>query len=178
MQRREVFLDWRLMGVLLAGVLLILLAACGSGLSSSGGGGGPSGGETGQVVHIVDGDTIDVMVDGQKHRIRYIGMNTPESNEPCFVEATAANAALVNNQTVRLVQEADPVDKYGRWLRYVYVGDIFVNAELVKEGYAETYSVPPNTGQIAYFKQLEAQAKAANIGCHPTGIFNDGDDEH
>jgi endonuclease YncB( thermonuclease family) len=155
-------------------LLILLAAACSSVGGGSAGGGVPSGGQTAQVVHIVDGDTIDVEFDGLRHRIRYVGMNTPESNEPCFAEATAANVALVANKTVTLVKDVSETDQYGRLLRYVYVGDVFVNAELVKEGYAEVVSYPPDTAQFEYFKQLEQQAHDANIGCHPTGIFNDG----
>jgi endonuclease YncB( thermonuclease family) len=132
------------------------------------------GGETGTVVHIVDGDTFDVNLNGQTKRVRYIGINTPESNEPCFAEATAADSLLINGKTVRLVKDVSETDIYGRLLRYVYVGDMFVNAALVQQGYAEAVSYPPDTAHYDEFVQLEKEAAAANRGCHPTGIFNDG----
>jgi endonuclease YncB( thermonuclease family) len=103
-----------------------------------------------------------------------VGVNTPERDEPCSAEATAANAALVQGQSVRLVRDVSETDRYGRLLRYVYVGDRLVNAELVAQGYAEVVSYPPDTALFDYFRDLEVQAASAGLGCHPTGIFNDG----
>jgi endonuclease YncB( thermonuclease family) len=54
------------------------------------------------------------------------------------------------------------------------VGDTFVNAQLVAQGYAEVVVYPPDDANFEYFRGLEEQAKNANLGCHPTGIFNDG----
>jgi micrococcal nuclease len=94
------------------------------------------------VVHVVDGDTIDVQLDGRKVRVRYIGMNTPETKHPtkgqelCGPEASAANRQLVAGQTVRLELDVQPWDRYQRLLAYVYVSDVMVNAELVRQGYA------------------------------------------
>ena len=75
---------------------------------------------------------------------------------------------------VRMVKDVSETDQYGRLLRYVYVGDIFVNARLVEEGYAEVVSYPPDTAYFTQFRDLERAAAAANLGCHPTGIFADG----
>jgi micrococcal nuclease len=126
-----------------------------------------------QVVNVVDGDTIDVNWDGATYRVRYIGVNTPESNEPCFAEATSANATLVSGQTVKLVKDISETDRFGRLLRYVYAGDRFVNAELVAQGYAEALAYPPDTTHANYFESLEAQARAANLACYTTGVFGD-----
>ncbi len=131
-------------------------------------------GDTGAVVRVIDGDTIDVSLNGQTFRVRYIGMNTPESDQVCYQEATNANAALVQGKTVRLVKDVSETDIYNRLLRYVYVGDIFVNLELVREGFAEVVSYPPDTAYFETFKALEIEAANAGRGCHPTGIFNDG----
>ncbi|HEX3053997.1 MAG TPA: thermonuclease family protein, partial [Aggregatilineaceae bacterium] len=90
-----------------------------------------SGGETGKVVDIIDGDTIDVRISGEVYRVRYIGVNTPERDDDCYAEATNANADLVEGQTVTLERDVSDTDQYGRLLRYVYVGDTFVNAALV-----------------------------------------------
>jgi len=133
-------------------------------------------GDTAQVTRIIDGDTIDVEMNGVRYRVRYIGMNTPEKDQPCYQEATDANAALLSGKTVTLVKDTSETDVYGRLLRYVYVGDTFVNAELVREGWAENAVYPPDTKYEDTFHQLELQARAANIGCHPTGVFNDGSD--
>ena len=157
--------------------LLLAMLACTYGFTPqtpTSDGNSSGSGEMAPVTHIVDGDTIDVLLNGQTVRIRYIGMNTPEHDEPCFREATNANAALVEGKTVRLVKDVSETDVYGRLLRYVYVGSTFVNAALVQEGYAEVVSYPPDTAHFDEFKALEIAAHAANLGCHPTGIFNDG----
>lgn len=162
--------------IFLVALVLLSLAACTFGFEPSPAGSGPSGGETATVVDIIDGDTIDVMLDGQRERVRYIGMNTPERDEPCYTEATAANAALVRNKTVTLVKDKSETDIYDRLLRYVYVGDTFVNAELVREGYAEAVLYEPDDAHYDEFLNLEREARNLNIGCHPTGIFDDNSD--
>lgn len=164
---------------LLTGLLLLLaLAACtftyGFDRLPTNTPAGASPGEQAQVVRVIDGDTIDVQLNGQTVRVRYVGMNTPERNEPCYADATRANADLVQGKTVTLVKDQSETDRYGRLLRYVYVGDVFVNARLVEEGYAEVVSYPPDTAYFDQFRQLEDAARNANLGCHPTGIFNDG----
>ncbi len=98
-------------------------------------------------------------------------MNTPERDEPCYNDATQANADLVEGKTVWLVRDVSDTDHYGRLLRYIYVGDTFVNAELVRGGWAESGYYPPDTAQVDYFDQLEAAAKRNGLGCHPTGVF-------
>lgn len=123
------------------------------------------GAETGQVVRIVDGDTIDVQIGGQTFRVRYIGMNTPETGQPCAAEATNYNAELVMGKTVTLVTDVSETDRYGRLLRYVYVGDVFVNAELVRQGYANASTYPPDVAHADLFVQLQAEARAAGRGC-------------
>jgi endonuclease YncB( thermonuclease family) len=133
-------------------------------------------GDDAVVTQIIDGDTIDVRIGEVGYRVRYIGVNTPERDEVCYREATNANANLVRGQTVRLVRDQSNTDSFGRLLRYVYVGDRFVNAELVREGWAEAVEYAPDRAQTAYFRQLEIEARNANRGCHPTGIFNDGND--
>ncbi len=134
----------------------------------------PNGGETGVVTNIIDGDTIDVAIGGIEQRVRYVGVNTPERDEPCYGDARDANSDLVRGQTVTLVRDVSDTDRYGRLLRFVYVGDTFVNATLVAQGWAEAVEYSPDTGQTAYFRSLEEAAAAANLGCHPTGIFDDG----
>ncbi len=134
----------------------------------------PASGETGVVTNIIDGDTIDVAIGGVEQRVRYVGVNTPERDEPCYGDARDVNANLVRGQTVTLVRDVSDTDQYGRLLRYVYVGDTFVNATLVAQGWAEAVEYRPDTGQTAYFRDLEEAATAANLGCHSTGIFNDG----
>jgi endonuclease YncB( thermonuclease family) len=131
-------------------------------------------GETAVVTYIVDGDTVEVEMNGIGYRVRYVGVNTPERDQDCYQEAKDANAALVEGETVTLVQDESNTDQYGRLLRYIYVGNTMINEELVREGYAEAVEYRPDTRYTSYFRQLEGEASAAGRGCHPTGIFDDG----
>lgn len=128
------------------------------------------------MVQVIDGDTIDVRLNNETVRVRYVGVNTPERNEPCYNSATNANAALVQGQTVRMVRDTSDTDQYGRLLRYIYVGNTFVNQELVRQGMAEAVYYSPDGLLFSDFSYLEAEAASTGIGCHPTGIFDDGSD--
>ncbi|PJF22124.1 MAG: hypothetical protein CUN56_07585 [Phototrophicales bacterium] len=134
----------------------------------------PFGAEQAQVTRVIDGDTIDVAINGQTFRVRYVGVNTPERDEPCYQEAVSANRALVENQTVWLVKDTSDTDRYDRLLRYIYVGNVFVNATLVYQGYAEVVRYDPDDEYFTYFRDLEDAADAADRGCHQTTIFDDG----
>jgi endonuclease YncB( thermonuclease family) len=129
------------------------------------------GGEEASVVEIIDGDTIDVTMDGEIYRVRYIGVNTPERNESCYQEATAANTNLVYQQVVTLVRDVSETDRYDRLLRYIYVGGTFVNAALVEQGWAEAKDYPPDSAQADYLDSLEASAYSQSLGCWGFGAF-------
>lgn len=158
-------------------VLLLSLTACGDLPLDDVGGGIVPGGENGRVVRVIDGDTIDVQINGAEFRVRYVGVNTPERGESCYSDATAANSELVLGQTVRLVKDTSDTDRYDRLLRYVYVGDTFVNRELIVRGYGEAVLYRPDDLHFEQFSELEQEAARAGRGCHPTGIFNDGNRE-
>ncbi len=123
-----------------------------------------------KVVKVIDGDTIEVEVSGVLKRVRYIGIDTPENPmegkaAECFAtEATLRNQQLVEGQMVRLVKDVSETDKYGRLLRYVYVGDEFINLSLIKDGYASSVTFPPDVSQIEVFKAAEQEAKLAKKG--------------
>lgn len=134
----------------------------------------PPGGETAEVWDVIDGDTIDVLIDGQEYRVRYIGVNSPETDEPCYEAALVANADLVEGQVVTLVADVSETDRYGRLLRYVYVDDTFVNARLVEDGWAEAVTYEPDVAYETLFQDMELSAAEAGLGCHPTGVFEDG----
>jgi micrococcal nuclease len=173
--------DWRVIGamrqkrvnptliaVLLA--LLALLAGCGSD-SQEGGGPTPTAHSvTAKVVRVVDGDTIEVSIDGDDEDVRYIGIDTPETVKPdtpvqCYgPQASAEDHRLVEGRTVRLVFDRERRDVYGRLLAYVYVGQRFVNAALVRDGYARTLTIPPNTAHAGLFRRLAAQAGRTGRG--------------
>ncbi len=151
-------------------LLVTVLAACDPEEAENGGDAAPPG-ETAVVTWVIDGDTVDVDLNGETVRVRYIGVNTPERDEPCYQDATNANIALVKGKTVALVRDVSDTDQYGRLLRYVYVGDLFINAELVRQGYAESNRYEPDTAQYDYLESLETAAARAGLGCHPTGVF-------
>jgi micrococcal nuclease len=123
-----------------------------------------------QVVDVVDGDTIEVLIDGDEEDLRYIGVDTPESVAPgepveCFgPEASELNRRLVEGETVRLVFDAERRDHYGRLLAYVFAGPTFVNAELVRRGYATTLTIAPNDSRAALFDRLEQRAGNEGLG--------------
>ncbi|MBL4819605.1 MAG: thermonuclease family protein [Gammaproteobacteria bacterium] len=129
--------------------------------------------ETARVTRVIDGDTIDVFLNGEVRRIRYVGINTPERDEPCFKESTRANSRLVRGARVALVRDESDSDQYGRLLRYVYVGDVLVERELVTQGFAESVLYANDDKHFREFRSLEKEAAKAGLGCHPTGIFDD-----
>src|SRR2546423_2568759 len=125
-----------------------------------------------QVVRVVDGDTIRVRLAGRTERVRYIGVDTPESVKPgtpvqCYAKrAAAANAALVAGRSVRLVGDVEQRDRYGRLLAYVYrePDGAFVNAQLVRDGYARTLTIAPNVAHANQFAQLARTARQGGRG--------------
>ena len=123
--------------------------------------------ETFKVTRVVDGDTIEIE-GGEK--VRYIGIDTPETVDPrkpvqCFgVEASKKNKELVEGKTVRLEKDITDRDKYSRALRYVWADDLFVNLELVKQGFANSYSYPPDIKYQKEFLAAETEAREAERG--------------
>ncbi len=80
------------------------------------------------------------------------------------LEATAFNRRLVEGRRVRLEYDVERFDRYGRVLAYVYVGDVMVNAELVKEGFAQPMTIPPNVTYAERFRELAAEARRLGRG--------------
>lgn len=126
------------------------------------------------VARAVDGDTIE-LANGEK--VRYIGMDTPETVDPrkpvgCYGhEASAYNKQLVEGKEVVLAKDLVDKDKYGRLLRYVYLIDgTFVNLQLVQNGFARVLTIPPNDSLSTLFIQAAHEAQAAKKGlwsaCH------------
>jgi micrococcal nuclease len=119
------------------------------------------------VKKVVDGDTIELE---NGSRLRYIGIDTPETVDPkspvqCFGrESSAKNKELVEGKKVRLELDVSNEDRYGRLLRYVYVGDTFVNEYLVREGFAKASSYPPDVKYQDKLRTAEASARASNKG--------------
>lgn len=122
------------------------------------------------VVRVVDGDTIEVLIDGREQRVRYIGIDTPETVDPrrpveCFGRAAGErNRQLVEDRTVGLERDVSETDRFGRLLRYVWVQGVMVNAALVAEGYAAAATFPPDVKYAETFAALEAEARASGRG--------------
>ena len=129
-----------------------------------------AGSREGWVVRIVDGDTIHVRVGDRVEKVRYIGVNTPEihhprkGEEPGGREAAEVNRTLVHDRQVRLDIDVQERDRYGRLLAYVWVGDTMINAELVRRGYAQVMTVPPNVRHQMLFVKLQREARDAERG--------------
>ena len=115
-------------------------------------------GEEHEVSEVIDGDTIR-LANGEK--VRLIGINTPETGQPYYSDATDKLTELVDGKTVTLKKDKDNKDQYGRWLRYIYVDDIFVNLEMVKGGYALSYRFEPNIKHVDEFDDAEEEAREA-----------------
>ena len=123
-----------------------------------------SGLEEALVVRVIDGDTI--VIEGGE-RLRYIGMDTPESTtqHECFGdEATARNRALVEGRTVALETDVSDRDRFGRLLRYVYVDGVMVNELLVREGFATVSTFPPDVKYQERFLAAQTAARQAAAG--------------
>jgi micrococcal nuclease len=124
----------------------------------------------GYVTYVVDGDTIFVAVGSQIEKVRYIGINTPEihhptkGTEPYGATARQANIRLVEGRWVSLVLDVQQRDRFGRLLAYVYIGNHFINADLVWQGFAEAATYPPNVQYADYFVSLQRQARGARRG--------------
>ena len=126
------------------------------------------------VSKIVDGDTIKVIIDGEEQTVRLIGVDTPETVHPnkdveCYgVEASDFTKSLLTNQIVELEfdDSQGKTDRYGRLLAYVYRTDdhLFVNKELIKQGYAYEYTYNTPYKYQTEFQQDQEFASASKIG--------------
>ena len=122
---------------------------------------------------VVDGDTVDVVIAGREERVRLIGIDTPETKRPntpveCHgPEATAFTASLLATGTpLHLERDTVGRDDYGRLLAYIYRADdgIFVNYEIVRQGFAQPLSIAPNTVHADLFVEASRAAEADDIG--------------
>lgn len=123
--------------------------------------------QLGLVTKVVDGDTIRVLLDGKEEKVRYIGIDAPESTtsqEPFGKEATKGNAQLVRNQIVELYRDVSETDRFGRLLRYVVTNSVFVNLKLIEEGYAKAVTYPPDVACATIFQYAERTARELGKG--------------
>lgn len=112
--------------------------------------------EVARVIRVIDGDSIEVKIGSDRYEVRYIGINTPEfhsEDQAAAILATEANEALLFSQDVYLFRDVSNTDKFGRLLRYVFTEAEFVNLEMVKQGFAESRSYPPDVACQNLFDQ-------------------------
>ena len=121
-----------------------------------------------KVLYVVDGDTVKLTT---LESLRYIGIDTPETKHPrkpveyYGKEASAFNKHLVEGKDILVEFDVTEKDRYGRLLGYVFLEDgTFVNALLVKQGYAKVYTCPPNVKYSSLFYKLQAEARENNRG--------------
>ena len=126
------------------------------------------------VVEITDGDTLVVELAGKRESVRLIGVDTPESwarrggrwlhvDEPYASEAADFLAAMLNGRSLTLTFDAGERDRYGRLLAYAWADGIFVNAQLLRWGYARLYIIPPNSALAKRLAAAESVARAEGI---------------
>jgi micrococcal nuclease len=126
---------------------------------------------------VVDGDTIDVAFGDIVERVRLIGIDTPETKKPnspveCYgPEASAFTTSLLPPGTrVRVDRDVVGRDDYGRLLGYVYLLDpdgsaaLFVNDEIIRQGYATPLTIAPNSTFARDFAEAARAAEAADLG--------------
>jgi micrococcal nuclease len=125
-----------------------------------------------KVTSVIDGDTIHVDYNGTDEKVRFIGVDTPETVDPkkpveCYgKEASNWEKNKLSGQSVYLVSDPtqDDKDKYGRLLRYVYLGDEFINLELIKDGYGREYTYDTAYKFQSEFKSAQSAAESGKVG--------------
>jgi endonuclease YncB( thermonuclease family) len=126
-------------------------------------------GELFLVTRVIDGDTIEIETE---ERVRLICIDTPERGEEGYIEASNYLQGLILNKEVKLVKDKSETDRYGRLVRYIYVGDLFVNEKMVAEGFALAYPYNPDTTLCPQIERAEEKAKRNGIG-----IWSEGEEE-
>ena len=125
------------------------------------------------VERVVDGDTIIVDVNGNRERVRLLGIDTPESvsesrPDQCYGAESSAylSQLLPAGSDITLIRDIESRDKYDRLLAYVvrYSDQLFVNLDLVERGFADALNYEPNSYYRDLFASAEAQARADNVG--------------
>ncbi|MCS6856253.1 MAG: thermonuclease family protein [Sandaracinaceae bacterium] len=138
------------------GLLLLLGVECGQHHSNS---------IEAFVVRVTDGDTMVVKIGEKEERVRLIGVDAPEKDQvPWGERAKEFVESMTRGRTVRLEFDVEPRDRYGRLLAYVYVDSTLLNLELLKEGLAMLYTVPPNVRHVEAFRRAQKEARENERG--------------
>jgi len=142
-------------------ILITILISCGIIFSKNK--------ETAKVFEVIDGDTIRLT---NEKTVRLIGINAPEKGQYYFEESKSKLKELVEERKITLEKDVDEKDSFGRLLRYVFIGDKFVNLKLVEEGYAYVLTISPDTKYSDKFIEAENKAKLQEIGIWKKPFFN------
>lgn len=132
----------------------------------------------GTVVRVVDGDTAHVVIDGTREKVRFIGIDTPESTrevEPYGKAASEYTSAALSGAQVWVETDAELRDRYGRLLAYIWlerpvsadddeIREKMHNARLLTSGHAQIYTFPPNVRYAESFVRFQREARAGNVG--------------
>lgn len=113
-----------------------------------------------QTTRVIDGDSIELP---DNTEVRLLGINTPERGQPYYQEAGDRLKELIQGRNMTLEGDAQDKDQYGRLLRYVFADGLFVNLQLVREGYASVYIIPPNVKYEAELRSAENEAKTLKL---------------
>jgi micrococcal nuclease len=124
------------------------------------------------IQQVKDGDTFTAMVGHHEITVRMLGIDTPETVDPrkpeqCYgKEASNKTKELLTGKMVRLKLNPDreEKDKYGRYLAFVYSGEVFLNEFLLEEGYAREYTFGKPYMFQKEFREVEGMAKEAKRG--------------
>ncbi|MFO7944257.1 MAG: thermonuclease family protein [Anaerolineales bacterium] len=113
---------------------------------------------------MIDGDTTEVLISGKVYAVCYIGINTPEADQPFGDKATQKNKVFLASGVALLVKDVSETDKYSRLPRHVVSNDIFVNKVLVKKGYAQASTYLPDVACSNTFKEAQELAQENDAG--------------
>ena len=136
------------------------------------------------VTRVIDGDTIEVEIDGATEKVRLIGIDTPESvhpdqdrNVPYGAISAAFTRKQLDGRSVGLEFDVQERDKYGRLLAYVYLNGKMFNETLLEQGHAVVSTYPPNVKHVDRFTELQRQARENGVGLWSASPIKDGNKE-
>jgi micrococcal nuclease len=133
--------------------------------------------EFGRVKYVIEGDVIGVEIEGSLYEVRYIGLDAPQDftvAERYAVQARRNNIALVQDQEVLLVSDVEDRDQFDRLLRYVFLGDVFVNYELILQGDAFAIPSSPNDACGSVFEDAQRRAQRQKVGVWKSVVIPTG----
>jgi micrococcal nuclease len=157
-------------------ILLIAALSCLSlviGLiAKEGGGGGNRGGKEIEVFRVIDGDSVAVSVGGRRDEVRLIGIDAPEMGQRPWGRRAKEHceAILGSSGKPSIEYDVERRDKYGRLLAYIRAGDgRFLNAAMLRDGYAVLFTVPPNVRHVREFTEAQEYARQRGLGIWAKG---------